>query len=107
MENKINYKNLGGYSVRVRLDFIETTAKRYGWRLVKWQKDIKMLSFKKGTDRINIYITKMTVATAVKHPKYGKAQLYRRHVSFNLLEKIFTNPRVHTKKGYFLRRDRK
>lgn len=98
-------KGLGGYLIL--LDFIETTAKKYGWRFIKWQKDIKMISFKKDTSRINIYITKMTVATSVEHPKYGKAQLYRRNVSFDLLKKIFENPRVHTCKGYFLKEDKK
>lgn len=90
----------------VRLEEVKKLAKEHNWRFIKWQDDIKMLSFKKNGSRINVYITKMTVATSVKHPKYGKAQLYRRHVSLNLLEKIFANPRVHTEKGYFLREDR-
>ena len=90
-----------------RLDEIKKLAKRYNWHFIKWQEDIKMVSFNKLGCRINIYITKMTVATSVKHPKHGKKQLYRRHIDMGLLEQIFINPRVHTEKGYFSRRDRK
>lgn len=89
-----------------RIEQIKKLADKHSWRFIKWQEDIKMLSFKKKDSRINVYITKMTVATSVTHSKYGKAQLYRRHVSLELLEKIFENPRVHTEKGYFLRKDR-
>ncbi len=89
-----------------RIEQIKEIAERHNWFFAKWQEDIKMLSFKKEGSRINIYITKMTVGTAVDHPRYGKGQLYRRHVSLDLLEQIFINPRVHTTKGYYLRKDR-
>jgi hypothetical protein len=78
-------------------------AEKHGWRLIKWQEDIKMVSFKKGDDRVNIYTTTMTVATCVRHPKLGKTQLFRRGVTRLELDKIFENPRVHTKKGYYYR----
>lgn len=42
----------------------------------------------------------MTVATCINHPKQGKTQLFRKNVSFDELDKIFKNPRVHTGKGY-------
>ena len=83
---------------------IKRFAKEFGWKFIKHQKDISMLSFKKGLNlkamRINIYLTKMTVATSLNHPFKGKTQLYRKRVGRDLMRKIFENPRVHTDKGY-------
>ena len=91
------------------LNQIKDIAKSHQWILIDHQANIGLLSFRKiinnSKARINVYYTTMTVATALKHPKKGKTQLYRRHVSFKLLEKIFTNPRIHTCKGYFERRE--
>jgi len=80
---------------------IKSLAARLGWSCVCHQKNIYMLSFKKEDSRINIYYTKMTVATCINHPKIGRTQLFRKRVSMKQLEKIFNNPRVHTLKGYY------
>ena len=83
---------------------IKTLAKEHEWQFHDYQENIGMISFVKTIDknqaRINIYITKMTVATCINHPKKGKTQLFRKHVDNKLMAKIFKNPRVHTKKGY-------
>jgi hypothetical protein len=42
-----------------------------------------------------------TVQTSMNHPHKGKTQLNRAYVNLGLLNKIFENPRVHTKKGYY------
>ncbi|MCP4974610.1 MAG: hypothetical protein GY931_00485 [Maribacter sp.] len=70
------------------------------WKLLCIQDNIGMISFTKEGARINIYTTKMTVATCLNHPKQGKTQMYRKNVSNEELGKIFKNPRVHTGKGY-------
>jgi hypothetical protein len=92
----------GYYYTKEDIDLI---AVKNGWVQVKWQAEIYMVSYKKayngGTARINVYITKATVGTALHHPKKGKTQLFRKHVMFDELEKIFINPRVHTRKGYY------
>ena len=76
-------------------------AKEKGWQVIDHQEDIYMISFwKPKTARINVYYSKMTVATALEHPTKGKTQLYRRGVGWKLLGKIFDNPRVHTPLGY-------
>lgn len=72
-----------------------------GWGLFDFQAKNKMLSFKKNDDRINVWYSKMTIGTCLMHPKKGKTQLFRKNVSLELLEKIFTNPRHHTGKGYY------
>jgi hypothetical protein len=92
------------------LQDIKKIAKENGWTKIKTI-NAGMYSFKKflecGSARINIFYTKksiiktkFTVATAINHPKQGKTQLFRRNVEIDLLEKIFINPRIHTKKGY-------
>lgn len=83
---------------------IRRLAKNNGWDEITFQDDIGMLSFRKLIDdspvRINIYTTKMTVATCLDHPKAGKTQMFRKHVDKRLMKAIFKNPRVHSKRGY-------
>ena len=56
---------------------------------------------KAGAVRINVWITTGTVSTSLVHPKAGKTQLFRKNtMDYELLERIFENPRVHTDKGY-------
>ena len=83
---------------------IMALAKRHGWKLEQEQKGIGLLVFVKDDKQVNVYTTKMTVGTALTHPKQGKTQLFRRDVSMQLLDKIFDNPRVHTGIGYKTRR---
>ena len=82
-------------------------GKKHGWYFYDHQKNLCMLSFTKVKDslnmRINVYYSKMIVATCINHPKIGKSQLFRKKVSIKLLEKIFINPRVHTGIGYYKR----
>ena len=54
-----------------------------------------------GEVRINVYFTTGTVSTSLDHPTSGKTQLFRPNgPDYELLDKIFENPRVHTDKGY-------
>ena len=88
----------------MNVDRVRELAKETGWGFLTYQENIGMISFTKTIDgapaRTNIYLTTMTVATCVDHPKSGKTQLFRRNVGEKLLRKVFDNPRVHTKKGY-------
>lgn len=83
---------------------IKASAKKHGWEFHDYQRNIEMLSFIKNIGghqaRINVYATKMTVATCINHPKKGKTQLFRKKVDYKLMDKIFENPRIHTQKGY-------
>ena len=83
---------------------IKKMANEHGWGFHDHQANIGLISFVKiiagDPARINIYMTKMTVATCISHPKKGKTQLFRKNVSEKLLAKIFKNPRIHTHKGY-------
>lgn len=101
-----------------RVGGIKSMAKANGWDFIDHQKNIYMLSFERilstgsfldrlrnnmqiDRQRINIYYSKMTVATSLNHPKKGKTQLYRKNVAPSELIKIFKNPRQHTGKGYY------
>ena len=83
---------------------IKKLAKDKGWEFHDYQENIGMINFVKvlnsDLSRINIYTTKMTVATCINHPRKVKTQLFRKHVDRKLLIKILENPRVHTHKGY-------
>lgn len=80
-------------------------AEASGYRLIRT--DDWCLVFKKGDDiGVNVYWSArpdrlFTVQTWLNHPKKGKTQLNRRMVNWSLLELIFSNPRAHTKKGYY------
>jgi hypothetical protein len=78
---------------------IENLAALNGWKLLK-QPNNFMLRFKKGACMLDVWYTRMTVGTYLNHPKQGKTQLFKRNVSLKLLDKLFKNPRLHTRKGY-------
>jgi hypothetical protein len=79
---------------------LEDLAKEFDWQYLTFQENIGMLSFIKDDMRINIYTTKMTVATCLNHPKQGKTQMFRKNVTPDEMKKIFKNPRHHINKGY-------
>jgi hypothetical protein len=93
----------GYYYTKEDVDLI---AQKYGWTMVKWQQEIYMVSYKKAyngsTARINVYMTKGTVATSMEHPTKGKTQLFRKGILYlHTLEELFKNPRKHTGLGYY------
>lgn len=82
---------------------IREIARQNGWVEEK-AKDPTLLIFNRLCDRthqqVNVWFTRMTVGTYLKHPKQGKTQLFRKYVDMDMLEKIFQNPRLHTGRGY-------
>jgi hypothetical protein len=59
-----------------------------------------MASYKKGSTRLNFWLTTGTVGSYLTHPSKGKTQLFRRSMSREDALKIFDNPREHTGIGY-------
>lgn len=84
-------------------DHVLRIAHQNGYALEQEQDNIKLLIFVRNDVQVNVYYSKMTVGTALHHPKRGATQLFRRCVSLNELERIFKNPRIHTGKGYYRR----
>lgn len=86
---------------RIPIDVIEALAKDKGFHRIDFQENIGMLSYSDGSTRINIYLTRMTVATCLTHPTKGATQLFRKNVDYQMLTEIFEYPRKHTGKGYY------
>lgn len=86
---------------RIPKESIDPIAAKSGFAPLDYQENIGMVSYWDGKTRINIYLTKMTVATCLRHPKKGPTQLFRKNVTFEQLQAIFDYPRVHTGKGYY------
>ena len=84
------------------VEFLIELGTAYGWERPIYQGYPHfMLSLFKDGMRVNIYTTTMTVGTCLDHPLKGKTQLFRRNCSIEDVERIFNNPRVHTRKGYY------
>lgn len=86
---------------KIPLDVIDVLAKDEGYFRIDFQENLGMVSYSDGVTRINVYLTKMTVATCLNHPKKGSTQLFRKNVNYEMLKSIFANPRKHTGKGYY------
>ena len=89
--------------IAARLRCARFTAEAYGWKEIDHQEKNRMVSFRRDGTRINVYYSKMTVGTCLKHPTKGFTQLFRRNVTEKMLEKIFNYPRVHTDRGYYVK----
>lgn len=86
---------------RVPKESIDEIAKKHKYVCFDYQENIGMASYTDGVTRINVYLTKMTIATCLKHPKKGPTQLFRKNVTIEMLDEIFAYPRKHTGKGYY------
>lgn len=75
-----------------------------GYEVKDWQPNNGALIFTNGAVQITVWLTKMTVGTCISHPKKGPTQMFRKKVSFELLETLFKNPRQHTGKGYYTKK---
>ena len=80
---------------------VDEVAKENGYVCFDYQENIGMASYSDGSTRINVYLTKMTVATCLNHPTKGPTQLFRKNVTLQMLHEIFEYPRKHTGKGYY------
>ena len=102
---KVKYRAGWPNELHNRYEIVENLAIKNGWVKLVYQENIGMLSFtklyNKSKARINVYLTKMTIASAINHPKKGKKQLFRWGLSPDEVNKIFKNPRLHTKRGYY------
>lgn len=88
---------------KVPKETIDKIAARHNYVCFDYQENIGMASYSDGQTRINVYLTTMTVATCLKHPKKGPTQLFRKKVTAQMLDEIFAYPRKHTGKGYYQR----
>jgi hypothetical protein len=75
-------------------------AEVYDWQLRDHLIEFRQINFTRKGVLLTVWYPKMTVQTALRHPRLGRTQLTRKKVDMALLEEIMINPRVHTSKGY-------
>jgi hypothetical protein len=108
-------------SNRLGFDDVRSAGVTRGWQLHSHDTKGKMASFVRSSQqqrvrtseergdnswwdqRVNVYYSTGTVATALSHPVSGKTQLFRRDMTLRDLCKIFDDPRTHTGVGYYTR----
>ena len=85
-------------------------ALEYDWVEVQHNESSRVIAFTKDWSgapaRISVYYTTGCVGSVIQHPKHvSRTQMFRRDCTLEELEEIFSNPRVHTGKGYQRRQD--
>jgi hypothetical protein len=88
--------NFGDPDAKVVADIAERVRLPVLW----FKPEQSLIRFGDASMFIDVWYSKMTVATNIKHPTKGWNRLYRKHVSLTELEKIMAYPRAHTGKGY-------
>lgn len=87
---------------RARVAAIRAMAHDYQWTEVWHKPQERCLRFRRHrNDLIDVWYTKMTVATIIDHPSGRRKPLYRRNMSMAMLELLYKNPRQHTGAGYY------
>jgi len=96
---------------QLRVQEIDNIAVKFGYARINYNNETRLISYMKyisgGKVRIDVYFTTMTVSVSLNHPNKGKTQLHRKNVSDTQLARIFSNPRIHTGKGYYKKRKKK
>lgn len=87
-------------------DHIIFVAQCYGWKRIEHDEKEKIIACRRDGVRVNIWYERMTVGTAMDHPKQGSTQMLRKRVSMEMLEELLNNPRLHTSSGYMLKKGR-
>jgi len=94
-------------------ELIRRAAAEHGWRETKATNGGIMLTFalpgEPGTKwpKVEIWPSTGTVATMIDHPKKGRTKLYRKGLSQKQIVKIFQDPRLHTGKGYYTKKEKR
>lgn len=81
-------------------------AQCYGWKRIEHLEEEKIILCRRNGVRVNIWYDRMTVGTAMDHPRQGSTQMIRKRVSMDMLEELLNNPRLHTTSGYMLKKGR-
>lgn len=88
------------------VDHIIFIAQCYGWKRIEHLEEEKIVLCRRNGVRVNIWYDRMTVGTAMDHPRLGSTQMLRKYVSMEMLEELLDNPRLHTGNGYMLKKGR-
>ncbi len=86
--------------VNGNLLFISESIIGTNWAIVQWEPLTFKLIITDKVCKMSIYLSTMTIQTAMNHPTKGKTQLTRRGITLKEFKKLLDNPRYHTNKGY-------
>lgn len=84
---------------------VSEIAKKNGYKMYVFDKNSNFGVFKKDNIRIAVNFNTMKVMSTLDHPKRGRKQLTRGKMTIKETQKIFENPRIHTGKGYYSKKD--
>ncbi len=72
----------------------------YGWRTTYQKPEKGIIAFKSIFNKchLEVYIRSKKIVTCMEHPK-GTTILERNNIGISEMRDIFTDPRIHTKKG--------
>lgn len=80
----------------------EVTTGGNPWMHAFRKKGVQVYIYHSASSMLN---RKYTVTTQITHPKKGRTQLHRRHCTMTDINEILKNPRVHTSKGYYKKKN--
>lgn len=85
---------------------IQAVIAAYNWNFIRYEGSNYKLIIRNLGCQMCIYLSTMTIQTALDHPHQGKTQLTRKRVSALEFAELLKNPRAHTKKGYYTKKRR-
>lgn len=91
--------------VSYKVEDVRRAALGTSFHEIRHNEKSKVLSFRSGTTRINVYYTNGTVGTCLDDPSKGKTQLFRRNMSLEFLAILFRDPQIHSGKGHYSRKN--
>jgi hypothetical protein len=98
---KINWKNIKlPFKVNGNLYSVQSEIIGTDWQIIQYEEKTYKLIISNRDCKMAIYLSTMTIQTALNHPKSGKTQLTRKNITQKEFGRLLKNPRYHTDKGY-------
>jgi hypothetical protein len=89
--------------IKGNLLFVSQAVIGSNWGIVQYEPLTYKLIISNGECKMSVYLSTMTVQTALNHPNKGKTQLTRKNITLQEFNKLLNNPRLHTNKGYHIK----
>lgn len=91
--------------VKANMRFVLKCMQTAHWQFLNYHPNNYVLNLYRDGVRMNVYLSTMTIQTAMNHPKKGKTQLNSKGLTQGQVADVFINPRLHTNgKGYHRKR---
>ena len=90
--------------VVLNIEELRGLADQYGLQETFFHSHSYVIGFEGNTEagfcKFDVYYTTGNVKTSLHHPKQGKTQRFRVPCDMDMVELLFSNPRLHTNVGY-------